>query len=96
MRTNCSSSGIDRAIVMAIDQLISVGPAHGNFSPTGYAVSIGESAQITSRTGVIAFYQCIVVQHLGKLLAAYWLIRTEGVILITLNNTVFFGPDNGV
>ena len=60
---------VNLAVLVAVDKSLAVGPAHGGFRPIRYGLAVGELAQIALCGQVAALVLCVVVEHLGELLA---------------------------
>ena len=79
------ASRVDGAIVVAVDQLVAVGPGHSSFLPIGYGVSARECAQIALCGQITALVLGIVEEHLGELLAGDAVCGLENAVPIGRN-----------
>ena len=77
------TSRIKPAIIVAVDQFVTVGPAHGFFCPCGDIFAIGEFGQVGCSAQVIPFIDSIIVEHLREFLPADGFPWAEGIVLIS-------------
>src|SRR5699024_2864101 len=79
--TGGGASGLQSAVVVAVDECVAVGPGHGGEGPLLYGIAVGEGGKVALGGEVIVLVRCVVVEHLGEFLAGDGLIGTEGSVL---------------
>lgn len=81
--------------LVAIDQFIAVGPAHGFFSPCGDVFAIGKLGQVGCNAPVIPFVDRTIVEHLREFFPADGFPWAEGIVLIAVHNAGALCPYHG-
>ena len=90
------AGGVNGAVVVAVNQLIAIGPGHGGFRPVGYGIAVRELAQVARCRQVVAFVLGVVIKHLGELLAGDAVAGLEGPVSVAGGHAGDSGPVHGI